>query len=120
MIDTNEKRYISDLCASVYGIRPNDVVAAQQTFSTMVSSAFSMSNTIELGGIWFIKHFWFAHSKRTASMQNFIAFGVQASTSKSMQTREFSDAEMLAKFMRITSSETGDVDIVLTGYKCIW
>lgn len=113
------KDYISSLCVQVYGVKPKDVVPCIKTYKTVVDTAFSMSNPVELGGVFFVSHFWFAHSKKVASMQNFIAFGVHSATSKSMLTSEISDVEMLAKYMRVTSSEAGDVDITLTGFKCV-
>lgn len=117
----NKKEYIKELCAQVYGYTPREVVAYQETFTIEITSAYSAvpANGLDLKEPVFIESYHFGHSKKVSGMENFIAFGVLRPTSKTMQVFSDCKMEMLCKYLKITSSEAGECDITITGYKCI-
>lgn len=117
----DKRDYIKDLCANVYGIRPNDVVAYQKTFTIEIATSFSAAPSAGVDmGIVFVESYHFGHSKKVAGMENYIAFGVERATSKTMQVYNDGIMEMLCRYLKVTSSEAGEVDVTITGYKCIW
>jgi hypothetical protein len=114
------KKYISDLCIQVYGLEPKKITPFQRTFSITINTAFSPapSNAIDFGNPVFIRSFQFAHSKKVAGMENFIAFGITSPTSKTMQVRYNTELDLLCRYLKVTSSESGDTDITIVGYQC--
>ena len=114
----NEEQ-IKELCSSVYGYTPKRVVPFQQTLNFEIATAFSPTSAIELENPVLIESFHFAHAKKVAGMENYISLGVTASTSKSMQVYQNNSMKMLAKFIKVTSSQTGEVDLTIFGWKCV-
>lgn len=120
MIDTEEKKYIADLCASVYGTKPNDVVPYQKEFSITVSTAYSMSDAVDFGAPIFIKGLLAKNSKKESGLLTLVALGVNSSTSKTVYSDDVKTCYCLARYAKVTSSKAGEVDLLLTGYRCIW
>ena len=111
---------IKELCASVYGYTPKRVVPFQQTLNYNITTAFTPTPAIDLENPVLIESFHFAHSKKVAGMENYISLGVTASTSKTMQVYQNNCMKMLVKSIKVTSSQVGDVDLTIFGWKCVF
>lgn len=119
MIDTEKKKYVAELCNSVYGRSPKDVIPVQKKVSLTIQTAYTVTSDVVLERPVFLTSLWFAHSKKVSGMQNFMCFG-DVSTSKTMQVFDSKFVHMIGDHVKVTSSEIGDVDLTLVGYECIF
>lgn len=114
-----KKDEIKILCSGLYGIHPKAVVYTQKTIPFSIATAFTVSDFVELANPFFIESIHFAHSKKVAGLENYIAIGVTKETSKTVQISYDVMLSMMCKYLRVTSSANGDVDLTITGYECI-
>lgn len=112
MIDTDKKKYIAELCASVYGSRPRDVVPVQ------ITDAFSGRNV-------FVENFGSSHSPSSPTNMSFRVKGVVICDSRMALydsnglVYTICNIEQRMGFICDSMQKTGNFYCYVAGYECI-